>query len=442
MLSAILVVAAAVAFQPCDIQDQKGECGTVRVPENRAEPERRSIELNVARIRTHGPRSADPIFVLAGGPGAGATMTMADFAAHLFQGTGRDIVLVDMRGTGRSNPLRCEFGGSNADMQGYLNDFLPLDRVAACKDTLATRADLTQYTTRAAAADLEQVRTALGYPAVNLYGSSYGTRLAQELMRHYPKSIRLAILDGVVSPSMVSPATYAPDAEQSLRGIFKLCAADASCTKTYPQLAAEYPAMLERVANGIEVTVHDSETKRDVPLKLNRPAWRSLPQFPIFAGGLCGRAVDRASGRAGRLSRVRAGSAQLRTKCPDLDFGLFLSVTCTEEMSRIDAEAARRAAAGTLLGAYRIEQQAAACRIWPKGVADPARIKLLESSIPTLLLSGELDPVTPPRHAYEVARGLTQALHVVVPNGSHSGETGGCLEKLVADAVRHGSWVT
>jgi pimeloyl-ACP methyl ester carboxylesterase len=213
-------------------------------------------------------------------------------------------VLVDVRGTGRSNPLRCELGGSDKDIPGYFNDFLPIDRVAACKQTLAARADLTQYTTRAAVDDLEEVRKKLGYQTINLYGSSYGTRLAQEFMRHHPDSVRMAILDGVASPSLIAPATYARDAQRSLEGVFALCAADAACSEAYPELRADYEAMLARIA-------YSPEMYALVPSIMHRAARGDFEQFGQTA-------LDH--GRAIR----------------GLDFGLFLSVTCAEDIARLD----------------------------------------------------------------------------------------------------------
>jgi pimeloyl-ACP methyl ester carboxylesterase len=122
-----------------------------------------------------------------------------------------------------------------------------------------------------------------------------------------------------------------------------------------------------------------------------------------------------------------------------LYFGMYLSVSCTEDFPRLDLEAARAQAKGTLLGAYRAEQQAAACAIWPRGQPDPERTQPVKSAIPTLLVSGEFDPVTPPQYAEEVAKSLSNARHVVVPKGSHGNDAAGCVDKIVTEAVKLGS---
>ena len=122
-----------------------------------------------------------------------------------------------------------------------------------------------------------------------------------------------------------------------------------------------------------------------------------------------------------------------------VDIGLFLSVTCAEDVPRIDAALERREAAGTFLGTYRVDQQVEACRIWPRGAADPSMTRPLSVRVPTLIISGQLDPATPPRFGDEVARTLPRSLHIVIPFGSHSGPTGGCQEKVFAEFIREGS---
>jgi len=222
---------------------------TVNVPEK---PGGRTINLNVSVIGSK-EKHGDAIFALAGGPGVAAT-GMAGYMTRTFDGSGRDIVLIDARGTGKSNPLHCDFGGSDKDLQGYFNDFLPLDQVTACRDQLAKRADLTQYTTSRIVDDVEAVRKKLGYKQIDLYGTSYGTRVAIEYMRRYPKNVRTAILDGVVPPSLHTSETFAADAQSSLNRVIELCLADASCSGNYPRLRDDYATLLDRVRDdGIDV---------------------------------------------------------------------------------------------------------------------------------------------------------------------------------------------
>jgi len=438
LLAAVLL--GTVDFQPCEVDEQKAECGQVSVLENRAHQRGRKIDLHVALLRHQaGRRSDDAIFILGGGPGQGSTALLG-FAAERFKGSGRDLVFVDVRGTGQSNPLNCDFGGSDADPQGYLNDFLPLDRVRACREALSQRADLTQYTTRTVVDDLQEVREKLGYRTINLYGSSWGTRVSQEFMRHYPKSVRMAILDGVVAPSMTTPATFARDGQISLEGVFALCAADAGCRAAYPALLEDYQAMMQRIANGIEVSVTDPKTKKEVRLQVNRgllgETFRNFlysPEVYVRVPYIIHR-VARGQFEEYGLTALNYGRG-IRT----LSFGMFLSVSCTDDISRLDFPTAKQASEGTLLGNYRVEQQVAACRLWPLATPDPSRVSPLRSFIPTLLISGEFDPVTPPKYAAEVAQTLSNAVHAIVPKGSHVNITEGCLERITIDAVKSGA---
>jgi len=405
---------------------------TVTVPENPNVRGGRTIPLNVALIPAK-EHHDDAIFVLAGGPGVAAT-NMAGFAERTFAGSGRDVVLVDARGTGKSNGLHCDFPGSDADLQGYFTDFLPPFHVTACLAELATRADLTQYTTRRVVDDLEAVRRKLGYKQVDLYGTSYGTRVAIEYMRRYPKRVRAAILDGVVPPSLTGPSAFARDAQQSLERVIALCAADEKCREKYPDPRADYDAMMKAAETGVDLSIkgqrvhidrglfgevlrnflYSPEVYRTVPLVLHMAARGDWGAFGAMAH---------------RYARGIRG----------VDAGFFLSVSCAEDIPSLDEPAARAAAKDTFLGTYRIDQQVEACRLWPRGAADPSLHKPLVSSIPTLLVSGELDPATPVRFGDEVARTLRNSRHAVIKYGSHSGDTGGCQEKVMSAFVRSGS---
>jgi pimeloyl-ACP methyl ester carboxylesterase len=436
-LAAVLL--NAVNFQPCEVQGLQVECGTVSVPENRTATAARRIGLHVV-VSRHEPakKSADAVFVLAGGPGLGASY-LTSAAIKLLAGAGRDLVLVDLRGTGRSSPLRCDLGGSDADVAGYVNDFLPVDRVVACRQALAGRVDLTQYTTRAAADDLEDVRRQLGYEKIDLHATSYGTRLAQQFMRRHPRSVRMAVLFAVVAPSRTISGSFATDGQRSLDRILALCSTDAVCREAYPDLKSDYNAMLRRVATGVHVEIEDATTREPVRLTINRGLFGEVVRNLLYSPDGYVR-VPHVVHRAARNDFSEFAHAALRyaRSTRQLDFGLFLSVTCAEDMPRIDLSAATKAAEGTLFGAYRVEQQAAACRGWPRGEPDPQHAIPVRSSIPTLLVSGELDPITPPHYADEVIAGLSDAVHLIVPYGSHSGARG-CVDAIVIAALRQGT---
>ena len=421
-------------FEPCHLRDLAARCGTITVPENRDIRGGRTIDLNVAVVPS-GKRHSDAIFVLAGGPGVGAT-NMAGFVSRTFAGSERDLVLVDSRGTGQSNPLRCKFPGSETDVAGYFGDLFPSQHLAACRTELSARADLTQYTTARIVEDLEHVRRTLGYAKVDLYGTSYGTRVAIEYMRRYPRRVRTAILDGIVPPTAVNPSWYARDAQRSLEQVLDLCLADAACRAAFPGIRADYTAVMAAAEKGVEITVGEAKTRARLDRDFFGENLRNFLYNPDVY-----RRLPLALHAAAHGDWTTFGDMAYRyaRNIRGLDSGLFLSVTCTEDIPYLDVAAARREAAGTFLGSYRVDQQVEACRFWPRGTAPASSRQPLRSSIPTLIVSGEYDPVTPPRFGEEVARTLTRVHHLVIPYGSHSGDTGGCQEKVLTEFVREGS---
>lgn len=416
-----LVLAAALSMQPCDVRGIRAQCGTLAVPENRSAPAKRSIDLHFTLVPGKGKHS-DAVFVAAGGPGVAAT-GMTSFAVKNFGG-GRDIVLVDIRGTGRSHPLRCDPPAS------LFADLWEPGRLAACREQLEKKADLTQYTTRHVVEDLEDVRKALGYAKVTLYGTSYGTRVAQEYMRRHPRSVRAAILDGVVPPSIAMPMNYGQYSQRSLQRVLALCKSDDACRAAYPDLDADLAAVLKAAEGGIDIGGE----------KLQRGLFGEVFRNFLYSPSVYARLPHAVHAAAGGDWKAFADMAtRYLTNIRTLDLGLFLSVTCAEDLPRVDEKRERQKAEGTILGTYRLDQQLGACKVWPRAAADAAMAQPVKANIPTLIVSGELDPVTPPEYGDEVARTLPRSLHIVIPAGSHSGDTGGCQEKVFAEFVAEGS---
>ena len=188
-------------------------------------------------IPATGKAQADPLVPLMGGPGEEAISEAAYFAG-LFAPLRRDhdILLVDQRGTGRSGALRCDLYSAD-DPAVSLRDLFPLAAVKRCEQQLSARADLTQYTYLHFANDLEQVRLALGYGKMNLFGGSYGTRAAQIFMRAYPQSVRTAYLGSVVPIDVMTPLTMAKSAQVALDNTLDACAAESACNDRVPELA-------------------------------------------------------------------------------------------------------------------------------------------------------------------------------------------------------------
>jgi pimeloyl-ACP methyl ester carboxylesterase len=412
--------AAALTAVACEGRVPAGaRCATLRVPENRARPGGREITLwTMILPALESTGAPDPVLFLAGGPGQAAT-SLAWFAAASGLRATRDIVLVDQRGTGESNGLDCRFYGPPDDPQSYFTPFLPPDKVRACRDELARRADLSQYTTAASVADLEAVRVALGREQVNLFGISYGTRLAMEYVRRHERRVRTVVLDGPVPPSLAMPQDFGRTAQASLDGVLAECLATAPCASAFPDIRRESrevflrlqqaPATVvvahpdsgiqgsvvltrDHAAEAIRYMTYSSRAAADVPLVLHRAYagdYRPLAEFLIR---------DRRTG---------------------VFEGLYLSITCTEDVPFLAPDAAERDA-DTYLGAYRVREQRAACAAWPRGDAPDWRGIPVTADVPVLLLSGALDPVTPPAHGAEIARTLRNSRHVTVPFAGHS----------------------
>jgi pimeloyl-ACP methyl ester carboxylesterase len=416
-------------------------CYSLPVPENRAAPGG-TITLRIAVLPATGtPRQPDPVVYLAGGPGQAATSIMDDSPeAHLLR-MHRDLVFVDQRGTGGSHPLTCSFYGPPEEPASYFTEFLPLDKVRACRDALGRDADLSQYTTAAAVEDLEAVRKALGYPRVNLIGTSYGTRLAMEYVRHYEANVRAVVLESPVTPAVHAPEAFGRFAAAALDGIIAECETTPACSNAFPALRAEAAAVFERLRQGpvTAMAAHPSAPGRPAPVTLTRNhvaeairymtySSRGAAAVPLF--------VHRAF--AGDFSPV--ADFLIRWRSDGTFDGLYLSITCAEDVPFLAADAAERDDS-TYLGGYRVREQRAACAEWPRGTRSPSQFEPVKGQVPVLMFSGLLDPVTPAANGEELARTLPNALHVRIPSGGHSpaGLTGlDCLGDLQRTFIERG----
>ncbi|HYE88419.1 MAG TPA: alpha/beta hydrolase [Vicinamibacterales bacterium] len=449
-----MTLAAAIALQlalsPCAIDGVPGEvkCGTYSVREN---PDARGgrervIGLSVIVLSALEPsnKRPDPFFMLSGGPGDAPSFN-ARFFSRAFQETRktRDIVLIDLRGTGKSSPLFCpELGKPGADGI-YDADLLSVPAVRACRTRLEQTRDLRFYTTEIAVDDLEAVRQALGYGPINLYGTSYGSRVAQVYMRRYPKSIRAVAMKGVVRPSMAMPANHAKAGDDAWKAVVARCAKDAECRRAYPDPDAEFQQLLTRLEKTAPLMTLPAGSSRPaatvrVTLGLFAEAFRNTlytPEGSAHAPKLVRQLLngdDRGLAETALSGRTALGGERLAA-------GFFLSVTCAEDIPFLPKNADAMAA-GTFGGAYRLEQQRAACREWPRGAVSSAHGQPVTSAIPTLLLSGELDPVTPPSGGDEVARTLSNGRHVVIRNNGHPiGNAEACIGRMIAQFLDRGS---
>jgi pimeloyl-ACP methyl ester carboxylesterase len=451
-LAALLALPAAaqvpsLALAPCTVPGYPADarCGTLQVPENRGQPGGRQLSLHVVVVpATGGAPAREAIAFFGGGPGQAAT----DFAGGMPGLFGpvrgdRDLLFVDQRGTGRSSPLECNFRDP-ANLQTYLDHFIPPERAAACRDSLARHADLSRYGFPELAHDTEAVRAALGYERMDLWGGSYGTRGALMYHRMYPHRVRSMVLQGLVPPAFLQPADYATDMEAAVDGLMGYCRADAACNAAFPNAAQELRAVAERLGRQpATAEVLDAPTGRRVRLTLPRGTFVETIRRMLYNPTGANRipfVVHRAYEGDYRpmLREVLAD----RRVMEQSSWGLYLSIICSEDMPFIDAAAVDRQNGRTLLGDYRYRQQADACRGWPTYTPPAGYHQQVRSDVPTLLLSGELDPVTPPRWGTMAAQALPNALHVIVPGGAHGygGMPGvACVDSLIVRFVAQGS---
>ena len=435
------VEAVEVKPHPCRVPgyDQDVLCATYPVWENRETRQGRKIGLNIVILPALGPdKQPDPIFEFGGGPGQ-AIVENADGYAESPLRQKRDIVLIDQRGTGRSNPLRCSFHGEPVDFRLATGDLFPIDAVKKCREKLEKVADLRQYTTAAFADDLNEVRQWLGYSKINLSGGSYGTRMAQVYWRRYPETVRSVVLIGVAPLDAYIPLGHAPAGQRALDLLLAECASQTECRAAFPDTKADLKAVKERIDKGVTVTVTNARTgeKQEV-----RPTWGLVAEgirFLMYGPGAAQLPLQIRKAAQGDLAPLIEMSIERRLNINEgLFMGLNFSVTCAEDLPFITEEKTREKTAGTFLGDYRIRQQKAACGAWTRGKISPGFHEPVRSDLPVLLTSGERDPVVPPELSEEASRFMTNRLHVVIPRGSH-GAGGECTANLIRDFVDRAS---
>ncbi|HZO23975.1 MAG TPA: alpha/beta hydrolase [Steroidobacteraceae bacterium] len=439
---------ASLVLSPCELQDPlqvhsvTAECGTLSVPENPQDPQGRHISLHVARVSAISRRKRpDPLFVFAGGPGMAATAfyASASFAFDWIHRE-RDIVLVDQRGTGDSNPLTCALD----DTELYrASDAQIAAQTQLCLASLKPKARVEFYTTSIAVKDLDAVRGALGYESINLYGVSYGTRIAQHYLRRYPDRVRSVILDGVVPPQIALGPAMAGNAEAALRSILARCASDAGCHAQFGDPLLSYQSL------------HSSLQARSVPVDLFDPTSGQRVRFEFspyhFAAVL--RLVTYTSEQAALLPLILHRAAQSGDFTPlaaqfllvtrevrdAIAYGMHNSIVCSEDVPFYDLAAVNISEMQkTFLGTTQLEGLRNICRIWPRGPIDPDFHSALHTDRPVLLLSGGADPVTPPRDAELARQGFTHSLHVVLKGFGHGQLTAPCVGKLMASFLDAG----
>jgi pimeloyl-ACP methyl ester carboxylesterase len=441
--SAVTRRLGSIGFEPCTLAavglpvTVSAHCGTLTVPEDRAQPEARRLELAVALVPSRSKQAKpDPVFMLAGGPGQSARQAFPSVAGAFRELLReRDVVLVDQRGTGGSNPIACRPPGHDeATDVPALADPAGARRFAAeCLDGLD--ADPRFYTTSDAVLDLEAVRAAIGAEQVNLVGISYGTRVALEYLRRFPKRVRTVVLDGVVPPELALGSEHARNLEAALDAHFALCEADADCRRMFGSPRARLDALLAGLRKEPQrVRYRDPLTDEMREDELTTAAVAGVVRLYAYAPQLAAMLPrSLAEAAAGRTEVLMAQARMIESLIGEqIALGPQLSVSCAEDADRLRVD---QADAGTLMGTEFVAAVLAQCEVWPRGRRPADFNAPVQSERPVLLLSGELDPVTPPRYGEAVVKHLPNGRHLVVRGQGHNVMAAGCLPRLMGRFV-------
>lgn len=400
-------------------------CGTLRVPEDRARPAGRQLSLRFVIVPGRRGAPVDPLVYVAGGPGESAVQAVPLILPTLRSVDDvREVLFLDQRGTGGSNPLHCP---NNVDLIRAVGDAAA---VRACAATLGGGADLDRYGSADAAADLEDLRSALGYRQVNLVAVSYGVRVALLYMRQHPRRVRSAILRAAypLDYNIISAGARAADAQ--LAQVLDDCARESECRQAYPRLRDQLlavDAQLERAparlaageGGGGQVIVTRDLFHYLLLAMMQSSVSRQYVPLVIATAGTSG------------LQPFATQFAQLRAALSDFPVGIYLSVLCAEDAPRRhEAPPARTPLGGAA------QKLLATCSAWPVRPAPAGALAPFTSNVPTLILSGALDPVTPAESAWRLARSLRRSIHLVLPATSHGPMFPECSRPVVADFIR------
>jgi pimeloyl-ACP methyl ester carboxylesterase len=425
----------AEVLQPCKFSEGPDDtfCGHFTVYENRAAKSGRKIDLKIviAPALRRDPRP-DPLFILQGGPGAGSA-SLAKYQIPMFQRfqVDRDIVFIDQRGTGASHPLNCEpaKGKEDEDDLAFSDDY-PVARFREC--LAKYDADPRFYTTPLAMDDIDDVRKFLHYQQIDLWGGSYGTRAALVYLRQHEDAVRAVVLDGVAPTDMHLPLYMSRDGQRALDLLIADCEGEAACHAHYPDLRGKVTEMLNKVANKPRLKMVHPRTGERLEIPVSRGMVASIVMNALYSpvkSSLLPKIIyDAAAGDFQGLLAMAFADDE-----PDLliSQGMFLSVSCSEDLPGIPPEDITRVSKDTFMGSLMFDTRMKPCEFWPKGEIAPGYHNAVVSSRPVLILSGQDDPVTPPSWGDQVSRTLKNSKHIIVPAAGHGTTPLGCVPNLI-----------
>lgn len=435
---------ASLILKACDQESYPSglarslECGDFEVAENPRDPQSRKIHLNVARLPAISARpESDPLFIFAGGPGQAATeiiVPLYSFIAKINQQ--RDVVFIDQRGTGHSHPLDCEpTEPFNYDLSFQAVEKIQLDGLKECLENFD--ADLQFYTTPYAIDDFNAVREALGYEKINLWGGSYGTRAALVYLRRHPQTVRSVILDGVAPVDMKIPQYFSSDAEDAMQRVLTLCENNASCSQQFGDIKNTLKTVVQRLdENPQRIVLRHPATQEDMPVQVSGELISSYFRLSLYSremSALLPWLIQAIHDEDYRALSVMISSAE--TTLGGLSIGLQYSVLCNEDIREAVIEDAQQKD-DNLLELNLTAGMKKVCEFWPTASLPDNYNEPVKSDIPTLILSGELDPVTPPYWGEKTAQTLSNSHHVIVSGAHHGVSTLGCVPDMLDQFIQ------
>jgi len=425
-------------LKPCQLAgiDEKLFCGKLTVFENR-----RTIDLNLVVLPGFDQKTkAEPMFTLAGGPGASSAE-----GAEFFAGAGkdyrrrRDVVCVDQRGTGKSNRLAIP---RDKTANYYLGEMFPIDYVKEMRHALEQRADLTKYTTSIAMDDLDDVRAWLGYDKINLFGGSYGTQAALVYMRRHPEHVRSAILLAVAPTDLKMPLHHSESGARAMDLLLSECERDAACHAAFPQIRDDWTYVLAQLEKQPAHVKYSSDGKTaPTTVEIQRGVFAEKIRTWMYGRDKAARIpmiVHQAAGGDFTPFLKQAIGPSIPDFVAD---GMYLSVTCAEDVPFINQQEAAKLNADNPFGNYRVFQQTRACGLWPRGKIPADYRDPVSSNAPVLIFSGNLDPVTPPKYGEEVAKHLRNSRHIIIAEAGHGADglkDPGCVDRIAIEFLGKG----
>lgn len=423
------------------------ECGSLTVKENPDDPASKNIQIEILRLPAISPAAQpDPLFLIQGGPG-GSSIELASYIHPIFNDVrkNRDLIFIDQRGTGKSNPLRCE-KLSSSDMQlpelVQLEKYFPLMKQCAEEN----KESLPFYTTLHAVQDIDAVRKMLGYKKVNLWGVSYGTRVALEYAHRYPEQTRTIVLDAV-APKEIALSKYAArDSLAALSAVNNECQEKAECAQAFGDLLQKAETVyarlrdVDQLGEALVIEYEHPVTQLPETLCLSARNFSMLIFNALYSRDLTvllPSAISRAEQEDYRLLAALFSLAADNSQKMNIADAMHFSVICNEDWHFVaegDIETTP-----PFFGLNTVKERDAVCAFWPKANLPDDYWEPIKSDVPALLLSGKHDPVTPSVWGDMVGKNLPNSVHLVAPGGNHGISTEGCTPQIIAQFIERGS---